>query len=94
MVLMYAAAGEVMVGLSSSYRATGRSEDALAMNEKALALLRRTLPRNHPNLGARPQFIVFIVAGLSYIADVLFYQHLRFGRLPRRCARQVGWRMR
>jgi hypothetical protein len=54
MVLMYAAAGEVMVGLSSSYRALGRSEDALAMNEKALALLRRTLPQNHPNLSARP----------------------------------------
>ncbi len=54
MGLMCAAAGEVMVGLSSSYRATGRSEDALAMNEKALALLRRTLPQNHPNLTALP----------------------------------------
>jgi hypothetical protein len=51
---MRAAAGEVMVGLASSYRATGRSEDGLVMNENALALLRRTLPHNHPNLSARP----------------------------------------
>jgi hypothetical protein len=50
--------------------------------------------RTTPILVRALQFIVFIVAGLSYIADALFYQHLPFGRLPRRCARQAGWRMR
>jgi hypothetical protein len=40
------------------------------------------------------KFIVFIAAGLSHIADALFYQQLQFVDLPRRCMGQVGWRMR
>ena len=48
---IFTAAGDVMVALSSSYSETGQVQEALAMSEKALALLRRTMPENHPNLG-------------------------------------------
>ena len=40
-----------MSSLASSYAAVGRSDDALAMYERALEFRRRVLPENHPDLG-------------------------------------------
>ncbi len=40
-----------MSSLALSYAAVGRSDDALAMYEKALKFRRRVLPENHPDLG-------------------------------------------
>ena len=44
--------GGTMLNLALTYRALGRYQDALVMNEKTLELLRRVLPENHPDIGA------------------------------------------
>ncbi len=49
-------AGDSMGNLGSTYMALGRHQDALAMNEKTLELMRRVLPPNHSNIGATTLF--------------------------------------
>ena len=50
--LMLSFAGETMSNLASAYKALGRHQDALKMQEKTLEFRRRVLPENHPQIGA------------------------------------------
>jgi hypothetical protein len=40
-----------MGNLAATYRALGRHQDALVLQEKTLEFYRRVLPENHPNIG-------------------------------------------
>ena len=40
-----------MGNLAATYSALGRLQDALVMEEKALAFRRRVLPESHPDIG-------------------------------------------
>jgi len=40
-----------MASLASTYKALGRHQDALALQEKALEFCRHFLPENHPQIG-------------------------------------------
>ena len=40
-----------MNNLALTYSALGRHDDALAMQERVLELVRRVLPENHPDIG-------------------------------------------
>jgi hypothetical protein len=40
-----------MSNLAGTYRALGRHQDALALQEKTLEFRRRVLPENHPDMG-------------------------------------------
>jgi tetratricopeptide (TPR) repeat protein len=40
-----------MNNLASTYNELGRHQDALVLFEKALELLRRIFPENHPRIG-------------------------------------------
>ena len=50
--LTLSALGVAMTNLAKTYSALGRHQDALAMEEKTLDLMRRVLPENHPDIGA------------------------------------------
>jgi len=41
-----------MINLAATYSALGRHQDALVLQEKTLAFLRRVRPENHPDIGA------------------------------------------
>jgi hypothetical protein len=43
--------GLAMGNVAASYSALGRHQDALVLHEKALKILRRVLPENHPDIG-------------------------------------------
>ena len=40
-----------MGSLAKTYRALGRHQDALVLEEKTLEFQRRVLPENHPGIG-------------------------------------------
>ena len=40
-----------MHNLATTYRALGRHQDALVLQEKTLEFQRRVLPENHPGIG-------------------------------------------
>jgi hypothetical protein len=40
-----------MGNVATTYRALGRHQDALVLQEKALEFRRRVLPENHPEIG-------------------------------------------
>jgi hypothetical protein len=40
-----------MGNLAETYRALGRHQDALVLQEKTLEFYRRVLPENHPDIG-------------------------------------------
>jgi tetratricopeptide (TPR) repeat protein len=44
--------GDAMGNLAGTYRALGRHQDALVLQEKALEFQRRVLPENHPVIGS------------------------------------------
>ncbi len=43
--------GVAMSSLALTYRALGRHQDALVLQEKTLEFQRRVLPENHPSIG-------------------------------------------
>jgi hypothetical protein len=43
--------GQAMGNLATMYRALGRHQDALVLQEKTLEFRRRVLPENHPHIG-------------------------------------------
>ena len=43
--------GIAMGNLAATYRALGRHQDALVLQEKTLDFYRRLLPENHPDIG-------------------------------------------
>jgi hypothetical protein len=43
--------GDAMSNLASMYRALGRHQDALVLQEKTLEFYRRVQPENHPHIG-------------------------------------------
>ncbi len=49
--LIFSRAGMAMNNLAATFSALGRHEDALAMKERVLDLLRRVLPEEHPSIG-------------------------------------------
>jgi tetratricopeptide (TPR) repeat protein len=55
---MLSFAGEIMSNVASSYRALGRHQDALKMQEKTLEFRRRVLPENHPQIGAMRMHLI------------------------------------
>ena len=49
--LTRSALGNAMCNLATTYRALGRHQDALVLQEKTLEFQRRVLPENHPDIG-------------------------------------------
>ena len=43
--------GTTMNNLANTYRALGRYQDAVVLQEKTLEFRRRVLPENHPQIG-------------------------------------------
>ena len=46
-----------MGNLAETYRALGRHQDALVLQEKTLEFCRRVLPDNHPDIGVAIDFV-------------------------------------
>ncbi len=51
--LTRSALGDAMGSLATTYRALGRHQDALVLQEKTLEFLGRVLPENHPEIGVK-----------------------------------------
>ena len=51
LTLFFPVLGAAMGNLAETYRALGRHQDALVLQEKTLEFYRRVLPENHPDIG-------------------------------------------